>query len=198
MFPINNIFGIYLLKINLILLKLIGKYKSVLLFILTFLGSYSILSLLYGFYLKQAASQVFYPDYITHQVAVQTAAIVDFLGYGVQIAPYPGEASVKVVVNGQFLIRVVEGCNGMSVIILFCAFVLSFFNGWPRTLLFLLMGILSIYIINVLRIAALALAVYKYPRYVLFLHEIAFPAVIYGFVFLLWVFWVSRFKRVKR
>ena len=180
------------------MLKLIGKYKSVLVFILTFLGSYFLLSLLYGFYLKVDESTVFYPDFITHQVALQSAAVVDFLGYNTQIARYPGENTVKLIVNGRFLVRVVEGCNGMSIIILFCAFVLSFFNGWARTLFFILVGGLAIYIMNVLRIAALALAVYEYPAYTNFMHEIAFPVVIYGFVFLLWVFWVSRFKGKKR
>lgn len=165
-------------------------------FILTFLGSYFLLSLAYGFYLARAESPVFYPDYITHQVAVQSAAVLDAVGYTTEIAPYPGEASAKLTVNGQFLVRVVEGCNGMSVIILFCAFVLSFFNGWGKTFLFIVVGSLAIYVVNVLRIAALAVAVYEFPEHISLLHEIAFPAVIYGLVFMLWIFWVSRFKKV--
>ncbi len=186
--------GYLFIKRNLNLFKLIRKYKAVLQFILTFLGTYFILSLVYGWYIKQASSPIFYPDYITHAVAVQSAGVINFLGYSTQIAPFPGEASVKLMVNGHFLIRVVEGCNGMSVIILFCSFVLSFFNGWVKTLLFMLAGAVAVYVINVLRISFLALSLYHYPQFTNFLHEIAFPAVIYGFVFLLWVFWVSRFK----
>ena len=180
------------------MLKLIGKYKSVLLFILTFLGTYFVLSLVYGLYLKQAKSQVLYPDYLTHQVAQHSSALINFLGYDAHIEPFPGEASAKLMVEGHFLIRVVEGCNSMSVIILFCAFVLAFFNGWAKTLIFIALGSLAIYLINIIRIVSLALAVYEYPQYTSFMHQIAFPVAIYGFVFLLWVLWVNNFKRRER
>ena len=122
------------------MIQLIRKYKSVILFILTFLGVYVVLSMIYGFYLRTAASETYYPEYITHQVAVQSEWLVNFLGYDASIEPYPDEASMKLNVENVFVARIVEGCNAISVIILFIAFVVAFFQGWRATLLFVLGG----------------------------------------------------------
>jgi len=176
------------------LIELIGKYKSVLRFILTFLGTYIVLTLLYSWYLEYAKSQFYYPEYITHIVAEQCSWLLNAIGYRAQLLPHPEEAAMKLMLNGQFMARVVEGCNSVSVIILFWSFVLSFYNGLKKTFLFILLGSASIYIINILRIALLVVAIYEYPEYTEFLHTIIFPAIIYGFVFLLWLYWVAIFK----
>ena len=90
------------------------------------------LSMIYGFYLRTAASETYYPEYITHQVAVQSEWLVNFLGYDATIEPHPDEASMKLSVENVFVSRIVEGCNAISVIILFIAFVVAFFQGWRR------------------------------------------------------------------
>ncbi len=179
------------------MLKYIRKYKSVLWFVLTFLGTYLLLSAAYNQYLKLETSAEYYPDYITHQVAVQSEWFINQLGYTASIEPHEEEPSMKLIINDQFLARVVEGCNAVSVIILFCAFVLAFFDGWKKSLVFLMVGTLAIYIINVIRIGLLAIAIYEFPEYSDFLHTIVFPLVIYGFVFLLWIYWIHQFS-IKR
>lgn len=177
------------------MLQTIRKYKSVLWFLLTFLGSYLLLSVLYNLYLTYGSSATYYPDYVTHQVAAQSEQVIEWMGYVSSIEPHPKEASMKLYVEGAFLARVVEGCNAVSVIILFVAFMLAFFNGWKKTLLFISGGIVFIYGMNVVRIALLGIAIYEYPTYTELLHGVLFPAVIYGSVFLLWIFWVTRFSK---
>ena len=109
------------------MLQIIRKYKSVLRFILTFLGTYLVLTFCYNLYLKHAASQEFYPEYITHVVAVQSSEVVTWFGYDSHIEPHPHEASMKLWVNEKYLSRIVEGCNAVSVMILFVSFVLDLF-----------------------------------------------------------------------
>jgi len=179
------------------LIQLIRKYKSVILFILTFLGVYVVLSMIYGFYLRTAASETYYPEYITHQVAVQSEWLVNFLGYDASIAPHPEEASMKLNVENVFVARIVEGCNAISVIILFIAFVVAFFQGWRATLFFVLGGSLLIYLINIVRIAILSIGFYKYPEHKMILHDIVFPGIIYGLVIVLWLLWVRNFKKQR-
>ncbi|HEA30933.1 MAG TPA: exosortase family protein XrtF [Leeuwenhoekiella sp.] len=179
------------------MIELISKYKSVLRFILTFLGTYIILSMLYSWYLQLSDGQIYYPDYITHQVAAQCKWLLNMLGYNAQIIPHPDEAAMKLMLNDRFLARVVEGCNSLSIIILFWAFVLSFFNGWKKTLFFIFIGSIGIYVINIFRIAFLVVAISEYPQYTSFLHSIIFPAIIYGFVFVLWIYWIFIFKRTN-
>lgn len=177
------------------MIALIGKYKSVLLFILTFLGSYVLLSTIYGFYLGESEFSNYFPDYLTAQVAAQTQWILNVLGYTAIALPHPDEPSIKLVLENIYLARIVEGCNSASIIILFISFVLSFYNGWKKTGLFILLGSLILYIANLARIVILSIALYNYPQYSDFLHTIIFPLMIYGFVFLLWFVWVYKYSK---
>jgi len=103
-----------------------------------------------------------------------------------------------VLLNDVYVSRVIEGCNSISIIILFIAFIAAFSGGLKATILYSFVGSFLIYIINILRIAFLSFMFYKYPNQQVFLHNIVFPAVIYGFTFLLWVIWVKRFSNLKR
>jgi len=78
--------------------------------------------------------------------------------------------------------------------ILFISFVVAFTGKFKSTLWFIPLGLLIIHVLNILRIASLSIALYKFPEYEHFLHGILFPLVIYGVVFLLWVIWVNKFS----
>ena len=177
------------------MLKLFVKYKSVLRFIFMFLGSYLVFTLLYNLYLEFFRSPVYYPDYFTHLVAKQSEALISSFGYNAQILPHQSELSMKLIVNDAYLARIVEGCNAISIIILFASFVLSFFGKLKLTLLYLLAGAVIVYAMNIIRIAILAIGIYEYPEYTDFLHSIIFPLIIYGTVFILWLIWVRIYSR---
>lgn len=177
------------------MLQLFRKYKSVLLFILTFLGSYLVFSLIYNIYLELSGFGSYYPDFLTHLVAVQTQAVIETLGYPAHIVPHRGEDSIMLFINDLLLARVVEGCNSISVIILFLSFILSFFSDLKSTLLFIIAGAVIIYVMNIIRIALLTIGIYEYPGYAEFMHSILFPLIIYGTVFVLWIIWVRIYSK---
>ena len=160
-----------------------------------FLGSYLVFTLLYNLYLEFFRSPVYYPDYFTHLVAKQSEALISSFSYNAQILPHQSELSMKLIVNDAYLARIVEGCNAISIIILFASFVLSFFGKLKLTLLYLLAGAAIIYAMNIIRIAILAIGIYEYPEYTDFLHSIVFPLIIYGTVFILWLIWVRIYSR---
>lgn len=169
----------------------------VLKFIVTFLGVYTILSIFYGWYLNWSKTSVFHPDFITYYVAKYTEAVLSFLGLPAFIETVDNEAWVRLYYNNTYVVRIIEGCNAVSVIILFVAFVIAFSSSFKRTVLFLAFGSFLIYIANVLRIALLTIGLYHYPNYEHVLHGVVFPLFIYGMVFLLWVIWVNRVKDFK-
>jgi len=179
-------------------IELFRKYNSVIRFIVIFLGSYFIFSLFYNIYLELSNSEVYYPDFFTYLVSVQSKAVIETLGYSSFITPHEAEASMKLFINNYFLVRVVEGCNSISIIILFISFILSFFAGLKLTFLYILSGSVIIYIMNIVRIAILTVGIYKYPQHAELLHSIIFPLIIYGTVFILWLIWVRIFSRTKR
>ncbi|WBL26105.1 exosortase family protein XrtF [Zunongwangia sp. HGR-M22] len=181
------------------MLQLFRKYSLVIRFVAVFLGSYFLLSVLYNSYLIFSESQTtYFPDIITNLVSRQSAALIEFLGYAVKMEPHTKEPAMKVFVEGNFLVRVVEGCNSISVIILFISFILSFFAKMRTTILYILAGSVLIYTMNLIRIALLTIGIYEYPEYASFLHEIVFPLIIYGTVILLWIVWVKVYANIEK
>lgn len=178
------------------MLQLFKKYRSVLQFILIFLGSYFIFSVLYNGYLILFESSVYYPDFFTHLVALQSEAVIESLGYSSKISISPEEPSLQLYINEVFLARVIEGCNSISIIILFTSFILSFFAKLKVTLLYIFTGAVIIYTVNIIRIVILTIGIYEYPQYTTFLHSVIFPLIIYGTVFILWVIWVRLFSKL--
>jgi len=176
---------------------LLVKYKSVLQFILTFLMVYFVLSFSYKLYLDFSDGSNYYPDYLTYQVAQQTDMVLSALGYKTETLPHPNEASIQLIINNNYVARIIEGCNSLSVIVLFISFIVAF-SGRPKTtIVYLFVGSLIVYCVNLLRIVILSIGLYLYPQHSGFLHSVIFPAIIYGMVFLLWMFWVNRFSNIK-
>lgn len=169
----------------------IRNNKTVIWFLVIFLGCYISLAGGYHLYLEFAQSARYYPDFFTHLVAQQTESLLSSFGYDTGLARHSTDAAMNLHFKGYTILKVVEGCNGISVLILFVSFVLAFWAGLKKTLIFALTGSVIIYAMNVIRIALLAIGFYNYPDYQDFMHGTLFPAIIYGTVFVLWVIWVK-------
>ncbi|MGJ8592200.1 MAG: exosortase family protein XrtF [Aquaticitalea sp.] len=177
---------------------LLVKYKSVIKFILTFLLVYAVLSFSYKLYLDYSDGSEYYPDYLTNLVANQSESLLNTFGYEASIAKHPDEPSMKLIVNNKYVARVVEGCNSISVIILFISFMIAFAGKFKVTFMYILAGSVLIYAVNLFRIVILSVGLYHYPWRREELHTVIFPLIIYGMVFLLWMFWVNRFSNLQR
>jgi exosortase family protein XrtF len=187
-----------LLKIN-FLKTYFQLYRPFLVFLLKFFAVYGGLTFLYQSYLSQYDSILaFEVDAFTKSVAYQVQYVLSFLQYDCQLQLHESQASIKLIINGVYVSRVVEGCNALSVIILFAAFVVAFSGKWMRTIGFLLVGSVLIHLMNILRIAVLSVALLYYPGQESLLHGVVFPLIIYGFVFGLWVIWVNQFSNYAR
>ncbi len=171
------------------------QYKGVIKFIAVFVGSYLLLSFLYTGYLHLSKDGTYRPDFVTQLVAQHSDILVESWGYQSELIPDPTKPMLQMHVNGTYVGRIIEGCNALSIIILFIAFVISFWQGIKKTLIFILAGTALIYAINIIRIAILAIALFHYPAKEKLLHGTLFPAVIYSMVFLLWILWVRSIKK---
>ena len=105
---------------------------------------------------------------------------------------------LDLILNGKYVARVVEGCNSVSVIILFVAFMVAFAGRLKPTFFYTLAGGVLIYAVNIIRIAILSIGLYNYPWRREILHTAIFPLIIYGMVFILWMFWVNRFSSINK
>ena len=176
------------------------KKKTIVKFLLKFFITYSLLVLSYNFYLDstQQRGSVFSCSPVTQTVAYHTQKLANFLGYNTTVYQHEAELSMKFYVGQIYAIRIVEGCNSVSVIILFLSFIIAFAGSLKATILYGLVGSFLIYSINIVRILVLSLLLYKFPEYRQFLHGLLFPAIIYGTVFLLWIIWVNKFSYLKK
>jgi exosortase family protein XrtF len=174
--------------------KLIKKYRTVVRFVSLFLGTYLLLGIVYSNYLKASASGGFFPDYISNLVANQSRAVLESWGYTSSLKPNMLEQGMSLTIDNAYTVIIVEGCNSVSVIILFVAFIIAFAENFKKTFLFLLAGAVLIYSVNLLRIVILVVALYKFPQYENVLHSVVFPGIIYSVVFILWMVWVRLLK----
>lgn len=156
------------------------------------MGTYLVLSFLYAMYLKASVGGSYHPDFVTHLVAKQSTAVISGLGYDAQVVAHKSEALMELYINKEYLGSIVEGCNAISIIILFIAFIVAFAQIFKKTFVFILAGSVLIYGVNIIRIVILSIALHLYPQHENILHGVVFPAIIYGMVFLLWMIWVRK------
>lgn len=174
--------------------NLLLQYKPFLLFLGKFIVSYLILTFIYQAYLNRFDAKNAEVDSFTQLVAEQTGIVLSWFDNKSYTMPHLTEPSVKLFYKGKYISRIIEGCNALSVIILFISFVIAFTGKFKKMVLFILLGSLLIHFLNIGRIALLCMALYRFPHYEHLLHGVIFPLVIYGVVFLLWVIWVNKYS----
>lgn len=176
--------------------KYLVQFKPFLIFIGTFFSAYILLTIVYKFYLNS-----FSPidlDGISKFVGKNVEQLMLLFNCNVDIVKSLSQPALEVWYNNKFTIRIVEGCNAVSVIILFVSFIIAFSGKFKTTLLFILFGTLFIYVLNIFRIMFLTILLFRYPENEHFLHGVLFPLIIYGLVFLLWVIWVNKFSKYAK
>ena len=166
-------------------------FKPVLKILLRFVLLYVALVLAYQLYLNGYKNLGLDP--VSTWVAKQTSFLQNLFGYASQlVAGKPEEETTWYYVSGKYVSRMVEGCNAISVMILFLAFIFAFFKG-AKTFVFAGLGLLFLHIINVLRIVGLNILLVELPQYSKLGHDFLFPAIIYGSVVVLWLVWIKFF-----
>jgi exosortase family protein XrtF len=173
-------------------------YKPFILFLGKFLLTYLLLTFLYQSYLSQFDTKKLEVDGFTQVVANQTEDLMLLFNCDVKTTPNSKEPAINIAYNQRPMARIIEGCNAVSVIILFISFIIAFSGTFKSTLLFLISGSIFIHILNVIRIALLCVLLYYFPKQQHFLHGVLFPLFIYGVVFLLWVIWVNKFSKYAK
>ncbi len=168
-------------------------YKPFLFFLGTFFFTYIVLTFLYQEYLNSFGENKL--DTITRLVGENTKQVLQLFDNKAIVEENKSEPYIMVFYKQKYIARIIEGCNAISVIILFVSFVAAFSGKLKPTLFFIFGGSLFIYILNVLRIGFLCVLVFNFPNQNQFLHGVLFPLFIYGVVFILWLIWVNKFSR---
>lgn len=168
-----------------------NDFKPVLKILLRFIIIYVVMVFGYQFYLNQFHHLGLDP--ISVWVAEQTVFVQNILGYPSQIVHgTPEQETAWYYVTGKYVSRMVEGCNAVSVMTFFLAFIFAFYKG-VKTFVYAGLGLCFLHLMNVLRIVGLNILLRELPQYSKIGHDYFFPAIIYGSVVLLWLVWIKFF-----
>ncbi len=85
-------------------------------------------------------------------------------------------------------------CNGVPLFTLFAGFIIALPGGILRKMIYIPLGIISIHFLNIFRIVALLLIHVYAPESLNFNHTYTFTILMYGYIFILWIFWVNKSK----
>jgi len=95
------------------------------------------------------------------------------------------------------VVLIEHGCNGLILMVLFAAFIVAFPGPKQKKLWFVPLGIISIYLINSLRVIGLAVNHMFSKSSFDFNHKYTFTILVYGAIFYFWMIWVNRFSGIN-
>ncbi len=183
---LNTTLGRYLYTIMLIALKQNRLLKFIITSSLIYLGLY----LFYEFIIKRYTGI----DRAFIRLIINSSdAILQWFGYDtfkrLGDTDYPG-----IGIDGSTGVWVGASCNALTLFFLFAVFVFAYPGYQKSKIWFIPMGIITIHILNVLRVVALALISFYNPDILDFNHTYTFTFIIYAFIFFLWMTWVNKFS----
>jgi exosortase/archaeosortase family protein len=156
------------------------------LFVARLIGLYVLWYLLYRFWIA--------PDgrldlWLTQAVSVSSVWVMQLIGY----ADAALDAKNHLCVATRPLVFIGHPCNGLEILALHLAFMLSV----PTRRLALLLAVLlsgwaMIFVVNAIRVAALAVNFLISRETFAFNHHYLFAFVVYAFVFALWAWWLKN------
>lgn len=129
------------------------------------------------------------------QIAHSSAALLRTFGFD---ASLDAVSPSVLLMNKKAAVIVGVPCNGLVLYALFAGFVLAFPGPWRRKLWFIPAGMALIWVLNVLRVGALALNHHYAHQSVDFNHHYTFTFVVYSCIFGLWMLWARRLSLPAR
>ncbi len=100
-------------------------------------------------------------------------------------------------IDGSLGVWVGGGCNAITLFFLFAVFIFAYPGSQKNKWWFILFGVVTIHFLNILRVVALAIIKFKKPEWLDFNHTYTFTFIVYGYIFLLWIWWVNKFANAE-
>lgn len=168
------------------------EFKPLALFLLRFLGTYVGLTWLYYLFLNKYLP-FNQPDPFTKFTAVATNWGLNLFGVSTETFQASNEAFVRILIDGVYVSHINEGCNAVSILIIFVAFIIAFYTNLKQTITYIIVGLILVFMMNIARIMLLSYIFKFFPEYGKIGHDYLFPALLYGTIVVLWITWIKYF-----
>lgn len=134
-------------------------------------------------------------NFLNHVLSLASLKTLQLFGVEshLRIVPYEPVANHYLYLRNEAMVFIGSACNGFLLYVLFGCFILLNVGIWWQKLLFVSVGIISIFILNVLRIIALLYTLVIDPNLFEINHHYVFSFIVYGFIFLFWRFWLKKY-----
>lgn len=175
-------------------MSLYQDFKPSILFLGKFVGLYLLLNVAYGFYLNAYDTEA---DPMTRVVTYQAADIIDLYESKIETGPKEDLKSIYIFHEGNAILSVYEGCNGLNVMIIFLSFMVAYNRPKKAWLWFIPLGLIIVHFANLLRIILLYHVTISFPDALYFTHKYLFTAFIFLAVIALWAFWILKIDGKK-
>lgn len=165
-------------------------FKPAFRFVLVFVSCYVVANGLYGLYLARTNPQ---PDFFTRLISNQTVAVLNLFNEPAHTVNRLKKPLVAISTPSRVVLDVYEGCNGINVVIVFLTFIVAYqgFNQSKKKMIwFVPMGIVTIWMANIMRIFLLYFVASYYKIYFYFVHKYVFTLFLYAIVLFLWWWWI--------
>jgi len=124
--------------------------------------------------------------WLSVNIAAASAGLLRLLGFAASI----GQDTSVVMMDGRPAVVVGAPCDGLVLYALFTGFIVAFPGPLRPKLWFIPAGIVLLYLLNIVRVGALALNQHYAHQSVDFNHHYTFSFVVYACICLLWMQWV--------
>jgi len=172
------------------MLKYITENK-ILFFLLKAFGLYLFWYILYDLWLHPKSTL---DNLISTNLVYWSSLIIKSLGFiAIDSVAASSENITVIGIDGTHGLWVGDPCNGITLFALFVGFIIAYPGKIKNKLWFIPLGLLSIHIINILRIVSLCLIVLYKPDSLAFNHTYTFTILVYAYVFWLWLIWSNKY-----
>jgi exosortase family protein XrtF len=127
----------------------------------------------------QKSLSLLYPQKNFSNSLVSTTDNSDFFG-------------ISIFANGKKVITILDPCNALELYILYVLFIICLPSNWKRMVLFSVLGIICIYLLNILRCTVLGMLNINKSLYVDFAHHYLFTMVVYIAIFAGWALYINK------
>ncbi|WP_053405504.1 exosortase/archaeosortase family protein [Persicobacter sp. CCB-QB2] len=165
--------------------KLYHENKSAFNFLLKGSALYLLWQLLYYGFLSPYGNL---DPWLTAMVADHSTEIINTYFDSMPYMCLTDGSSGKIVcIDDKVFIGIAHSCNGQVLYPIYCGFLLLIPGSWWKKLAMVIMGSLTIYMANILRVIALLHIQLYYPQYLDISHHYIFTFLVYSIIFMLWL-----------
>ncbi len=168
------------------------KVNPALRFLVALIGVYLFIYFVHQFYILPDGRL---DDFLNHVLGVVSHQTLQTCGVesSLKITAYVPISSYAVFLGNRAAVYIGYNCNGFLLYVLFACFILLSAGNWWQKLAFVSMGIIAIFILNIIRIIALLYTLAIRPDLFDINHHYLFSFVVYGFIFLMWRYWLQKY-----